>query len=159
MRILGIDPGLNITGYGLIESNNGRFTLIEAGIIKTSQKLKIEARLQRIFRALVRLIRDTHPEAVILEKLYSHYRHPLTACLLGHARGVICLCASTENVDLFEYPATRVKKVVSGRGNASKQQIQHMVQHTFGVNIPGPADVSDALALAIAHTYIVKRKI
>lgn len=157
MRILGIDPGLNITGYGLINTKAMHFSLIEAGIIKPPKNSKIEARLKNLFQSLLKLIEDSKPEVIVLEKLYSHYRHPVTACLLGHARGIICLAASLKGVCLFEYSATRIKKAICGQGNASKYQVKNLIQDQFGIKAIAPSDVSDALALAIAHTHISKR--
>lgn len=160
MRILGIDPALTITGYGVIDFRNNRLSLLEAGIIKTSPKQVLPERLDKIYRALTKLISDTKPDVVVLEKLYAHYRHPTTAYLLGQARGVICLASAEEKIPLVEYAATRVKKAVVGRGLAPKYQIQKMVANMLSLNsLPKYTDVTDALALAITHSYIIKSKI
>lgn len=158
MRILGIDPALAITGYGLIDARKNRLFLIEAGIIKTSLREDLPRRLNKIYTAIENLILDTKPEVVVLEKLYAHYHHPTTAYILGQARGVICLaCARNRNLPLVEYAATRVKKAVLGHGLASKFQVQRMVASILNLdNLPKYTDVTDALALAIAHSYIVK---
>src|SRR3989338_2626492 len=110
MRILGIDPGLGITGYGIIDSKNGNVKLVEAGAIRSSNKGGIAARLSNIYTELAELIQEHKPEAIILEKLYSHYKHPTTAILMGHARGVICLIAGEKNLKLVSHSATHVKK-------------------------------------------------
>ena len=155
MIILGIDPALTITGYGVIEVDKNRLVVLEAGIIKTSPSQGLASRLDRIYQAMVKLIADTKPEIMVLEKLFAHYRHPTTAYLLGHARGVICLAAARVKIPVAEYAATRVKKSIVGKGLASKQQVQKMVAATVGLKIlPKYTDVTDALALAMAHSYI-----
>ncbi len=160
MIIVGIDPALAISGYGVIQVNRSAISLIEAGIIKTAVKDGTAGRLNKIYRGVLKLIGDTKADCLVLENIYSHYKHPATACILGQARGVICLAAFTAGVALFEYSATRIKKAIVGKGLASKGQVQRMVMHTLGLKtLPDYLDVTDALALAIAHSYIVKAKI
>jgi len=160
MIILGVDPALTVTGYGVIRVNRGAIYLNEAGIIKTSAKDAVSERLDKIYLGISKLIDDTQPDCLVLEKIYSHYRHPTTAYVLGQARGVICLAAAEKNVKFFEYAATRVKKAVVGKGLASKVQVQRVVANILKLkNLPGYLDVTDALALAIAHSYIIKAKI
>ncbi|MDD5155981.1 MAG: crossover junction endodeoxyribonuclease RuvC [Candidatus Omnitrophica bacterium] len=160
MRILGIDPALTVTGYGVIDFNKKGLCLLEAGIIKTEASDKITARLNKIYQAVSALISDTRSEIMVLEKLYAHYRHPTTAYILGQARGVICLACAQKNIPLAEYSATRMKKAVVGMGLASKSQVQGMVCDILGLkNTPRYLDVTDALALAIAHSYIIMAKI
>ncbi|MFA5164643.1 MAG: crossover junction endodeoxyribonuclease RuvC [Candidatus Omnitrophota bacterium] len=159
MRILGIDPGLCITGYGLIEAGPRGLRLIEAGVVRTSAKDDIEARLARIYEGLEGLVKEHRPEVFVLEQLYSHYKHPMTAILMGHARGVICLLAKRSGAKLVGYPATRIKKALTGAGHASKNQIQRMIQGVFGMAaMPEPPDISDALALAVAHAYMAQKE-
>lgn len=159
MVILGIDPALTITGYGVIQVGT-KVSLVEAGIIATSPKEKLTGRLSKIYRATTKLITDTKPDVVVLEKLYAHYRHPTTAYLLGQARGVIVLACATKNVSLVEYAATRVKKAVVGKGHASKYQVQRMIASVLQISsIPKYTDVTDALALAMTHSYIMKAKV
>ena len=160
MKILGIDPALTITGYGLLDVKNNRMNLIEAGIISTSSKDGITTRLGKIHRGLTKLIKDASPDVLVLEKIYAHDRHPTTSYILGQARGVICLAAGENNIPLVEYAATRVKKAVVGKGLASNAQVQRMVASLLGLNsLPKYTDVTDALALAIAHSYIIRSKI
>ena len=160
MIILGVDPALTITGYGVIEVKKSSLSLVEAGIVSTSSKEILPKRLDKIYRAMANLITDTKPDVMVLEKLYVHYRHPTTAYLLGQARGVICLACATKNIPLVEYAATRVKKAIVGRGLASKNQVQRMVANTLSLNtLPKYTDVTDALALAIAHSYMIRPKI
>ena len=157
MKILGVDPALTITGYGLIEAGNNRLALIEAGIISTSAKELVTARLEKIHRGISKLISDSSPDVLVLEKIYAHYRHPTTSYILGQARGVICLAASMHKIPLVEYAATRVKKAVVGKGLAPKLQVQRMVVNLLGIrDTPKYTDVTDALALAIAHSYIIR---
>lgn len=161
MLILGIDPGLNITGYGLIETKSDGFSLRDAGFIKTRASEALPKRLARIHGSLSALLDRHRPDCMVLEKIYAHYKHPVTAALLGHARGVICMLAEEKKVAFFEYPATKVKKTSTGSGHASKEQIQKMIEYTFGTakGSLGPADVTDAISLAITHAYISRSKI
>ena len=155
MKILGIDPGLGITGYGLVDANGNSVRLIEAGIIRSSAKDKIEKRLLDIYKKLTSLIKDTKPYVVVLEELYSHYKHPKTSILMGHARGVICLAVCGQGIQLVNYPTTRIKKAITGRGRASKEQMQRTVTSLLGLKkSPEPVDVTDALALAITHANV-----
>lgn len=157
MRILGIDPALTITGYGVIDFKKNKLSLLEAGIVSTNSNETIPKRLDKIFRSVTKLIIDTKPEVMVLEKLYAHYRHPTTAYILGQARGVICLACARENIPLVEYAATRVKKAIVGNGLASKYQVQRMVTVILNLNsLSKYSDVTDALALAIAHSYIAR---
>lgn len=160
MIILGIDPALAVTGYGVIQTKGSSLILVEGGIIQTSAKEATANRLNKIYQGVLKLISDTHADCLVLEKIYSHYKHPVTACILGQARGVICLAASAKGIPLFEYAATRIKKAIIGKGLASKAQVQRMISHTLGLaSLPAYMDVTDALALAIAHSYISKSKI
>lgn len=155
MRILGIDPGLGITGYGLIEASGRDLKVIEAGVIRSDAKDAIEGRLSEIYEKVTALIKDSGPQVAVLEELYSHYKHPRTSILMGHARGIICLAINQQGVQLVSYPSTRVKKAVTGRGHASKQQIQRTIVSLLSLKgIPEPVDVTDALALAMTHANV-----
>jgi crossover junction endodeoxyribonuclease RuvC len=157
MRILGIDPGLGTTGYGIIES--GSFKLVEAGVIKTRANTPIQSRLRKIFDGARSIIDEHKPDVLVLEKIYSHYKHPATAILMGHARAVICLACGLSGVSLINYPSTKIKKAVTGNGHASKKQVQRIVQNTLKLKqIPEPPDVSDALAMAITYCYLNRRQ-
>lgn len=157
MIILGIDPALTISGYGVIDARNNTLSLLEAGIVTTSPKDNLPHRLGKIYRAITKLILDTKPDCLVLEKIYVHYRHITTAYHLGQARGVICLSCAETNIPLIEYAATRIKKAVVGRGHASKYQVQRMVATALNLDsLPKYTDVTDALALAIAHSSISK---
>ena len=161
MRILGVDPGLRVTGYGVIEcSASKRFTdpeLIEAGVIRTRERDGIAGRLAMIYRSLSAVIAELKPDVLVIEKLYAHYKHPATAILMGHARGVVCLLSGVHNIPLANIAATQVKKSVTGHGHAGKQQVQRMVQHVLGLKtLPEPPDVADALAVAITYASQTK---
>lgn len=160
MRILGIDPALTITGYGVIDLEKNKFYLLEAGIVTTDSRQTTPKRLDKIYRSIIKLISDTRPDVMVLEKLFAHYRHPTTAYILGQARGVICLACAREGIPLVEYAATRIKKAIVGNGLASKYQVQRMVVTLLNLNSqPKYTDVTDALALAIAHSYVMRPKI
>jgi crossover junction endodeoxyribonuclease RuvC len=161
MLICGIDPGLKATGYGFIESNKQGFSIKQAGCITTSIKDGMPKRLAKIHGVLGSLLEQYRPDCLVLEKLYAHYKHPLTASLLGHARGVICMLAEEKHIAFFEYPATRVKKAVTGSGHATKIQMQKMVEHMAGVQRDsfGPYDTTDALSLAITHAFLTRTKL
>lgn len=155
MNVLGIDPGLVVTGYGVLRQDARGIRLLEAGTIDSgSHKDSLPVRLRRLYEELNALIDDHHPEVVAIEQLYSHYEHPRTAILMGHARGVICLAAGIHDIPVHHYLPTQVKSAVTGNGRASKEQIQQMVQRTFNLaEAPDPPDVSDAVAIALTHLY------
>jgi len=129
--------------------------LVEAGTIDSGDiHDPLPLRLRRLFEELNDLIADHKPDVMALEQLYSHYEHPRTAILMGHARGVICLAAGMHGVPLHHYAATQVKSALTGNGRASKEQIQQVVRRTFGLpETPRPPDVADAVAIAMCHLY------
>ncbi len=148
---------MGTTGYGIIE--DGDFSVIEAGVIRTRPNTPIQERVKTIFDGIADIIKDHNPEILVLEKIYSHYKHPTTAILMGHARAMACLICGRFNVKLVNYPSTRIKKAVTGNGHASKYQVQRMVQNLLKLTRPPePADVSDALAMAIAYCFIERRR-
>lgn len=153
-RVLGIDPGLRITGYGLVELPDGQIEprLIEAGIIKLDAQHGMDGRLTTLHHELAALIEAHRPDAMAVEKLYAHYKHPRTAILMGHARGVILLCAKQRGLTTHDLPSTEVKKAVTGYGHASKEQMQRAVMTQCGLaEPPSPPDVADAIAIALCH--------
>ncbi len=150
MRILGIDPGLQLTGYGVIDYRPGRSKLIDAGVIRLTPKTSIAQRLVELEAELESLIKEARPDACGVEQLYAHYAHPRTAILMGHARGVILLCVQRSGAKLIEMPANRIKKSLTGNGHASKPQMQRSIQQVFKLSaLPEPPDVADALAIAL----------
>lgn len=152
LRILGVDPGLNTTGYGLIDVVSGQPSLVEAGVIKIPSKPPLEQRLSTVFHGIQDLIKEFHPDALALEEIYTHYERPIVAVMMGHARGVICLAAAVNQVPVFSYASTHIKGSLTGNGHASKEQVRRMVEVTLRLKkTPEPLDVSDALAAALCH--------
>jgi crossover junction endodeoxyribonuclease RuvC len=159
-RVLGIDPGLNLTGYAVVECQPGGPKVIEAGIVRGKSKDSLAARLGEIHDGVAEVIAALCPNAMALEQLYSHYKHPRTSILMGHARGVICLAAAKAGIEVTNYSATQIKKVLTGNGRAPKSQMQTAIQRELLLpRLPEPADVADALAIALCHYYLgVKRQ-
>jgi crossover junction endodeoxyribonuclease RuvC len=159
VRIIGIDPGSNLTGYGIIESDNRNVRLIEGGVIKLSQSQSLEKRLERLHNELTQIFKEFSPEEAAIEEVYSHYKYPKTAVVMGHTRGVILLTLQMYKIKIFNYSATKVKNSVTGSGRASKEQVQSMVKVRLKLNeVPKPFDVADALACAICHANHLKLK-
>lgn len=155
MRILGIDPGLNITGYGVIDADRAGVRLVEAGIIRGSSGKSLAHRVGEIHAGVEDVIASLKPEAVAIEELYSHYERVKTSILMGHARGVIVLAANQAELPVMHYAATQVKKILTGAGRAPKEQMQLAIQREMGLAaLPEPADVADALAIAITHWHL-----
>ncbi|MCC9599933.1 crossover junction endodeoxyribonuclease RuvC [Stieleria sp. JC731] len=152
---MGIDPGLNTTGYGVIRVTGHEIRLIEAGIVRSKQKDSLEQRIAEIHEGVSEVIQQHSPSYVALEQLFSHYARPKTAILMGHARGVICLAAATAGIEVKSFEPTKVKKVMTGNGHAPKHQMQQAVRLQLGLqSVPEPADVADALAIAICSYHI-----
>ena len=150
MRILGIDPGLRITGYGVIDYRPLRPALVDGGVIRLKPKTPLADRLVELESELDSLIEEYKPEVVAVEQLYSHYAHPRTAILMGHARGVILLTARRRGVRVEQFAANRIKQSLTGHGHASKAQMQRTVQALWNLpEPPDPPDVADALAIAV----------
>lgn len=149
MRILGIDPGLQITGYGVLDWKPFRPQLVDGGVIRLTLKTPIADRLVELETELETLIDEHKPDVCAVEQLYSHYAHPRTAILMGHARGVILLMARKHGVQVEQFAANRIKKSLTGNGHASKVQMQRAVQSQWNLpEPPEPPDVADALAVA-----------
>lgn len=154
MRILGIDPGLRLTGFGVVEVRPGSIepVLVEGGVIKLNAKTSVADRLAQLAEDLAGVIHEVKPDQLAVEKIYSHYAHPRTAIIMAHARGVILLCAKQAGLAIEELAATEVKKALTGNGHASKEQMQLAVQAQFRLpQPPSPPDVADAIAIATCH--------
>lgn len=150
MRILGIDPGLGTCGYAVLDRCDSQDAVIEAGTIQTDDNLPIEQRLNQIATDIEAILDKFRPEVVAIEQLYSHYAHPRTAILMGHARGVILQKCAEANIEVRSFSATRIKKSTTGNGRASKEQVQQTIQKLLSLKeIPRPADVADAMAAAL----------
>ena len=150
MRILGIDPGLQICGYACVEADSGQENLIEAGVIRTVRGEALEEKLNRIAEDIETLLNRFDPDVVAVEELYSHYAHPRTAILMGHARGVILQKCGEVGVAIKSFSATRIKKSLTGNGRASKEQVQRAIKTLLALaGLPEPSDVADAIAAAL----------
>ena len=158
-RVIGIDPGLNITGYGLIVCRGAEIKLSEAGIIRLPRARgdNLPERLKQLFDELRQLLDEFQPRLMCLEEVYSHTAYPQTAILMSHARGVICLAARLAGVTVVSLPAKRIKQSVTGNGNASKLQVQRAVRQFFSLeSVPHPPDVADALAAALCYVHSLR---
>lgn len=150
MRILGIDPGLQVCGYACIEAGSGQERLVEAGVIRTARSETLAEKLDRIADDITTLLGRFEPDMVAVEELYSHYAHPRTAILMGHARGVILQKCAEAGAEIKSFSATRIKKSITGNGRASKQQVQRTIQTLLSLGEPPePDDVADAIAAAM----------
>ena len=152
MRVLGIDPGVQITGYGCVDLTAGSMepTLVEGGIISFKKTDALELRLVEMYESMTALIDELKPDQVAVEKLFAHYKHPRTSIIMAHARGVILLAASQANLPIEHLPATTVKKSITGNGHASKQQMQLAIAAQCRLDAPpSPPDVADAIAIAL----------
>jgi len=150
MRIVGIDPGLRLTGYGVIDWKLLHPALVAGGVIRLRDRASIPDRLLELESELESLFDEYKPEVCAIEQLYSHYAHPRTAILMGHARGVILLVAQRRGITIHEFAANRVKQSVVGHGHAGKSQIQRAIQSFWSLKeVPEPPDVADALAIAL----------
>jgi len=152
MIILGIDPGFKATGYGFIKADRQSVALIETGTIEPKQKDLIQNRIQKVYTILGDLIEEHSPQVLVLEKLYAHYKHPATASKLGHMRGVICLLCAQKNIVLVEYSVKRIRKALTGNGNATKVQTKRTVADLLKIDESKlTLDASDALALSLGY--------
>jgi crossover junction endodeoxyribonuclease RuvC len=163
MRILGIDPGLQITGYSVLESTADGPRVCEAGVIRSSEKRTpsdMARRVRAVYDSIDEIIQQFRPDVVVVEQLYAHYEHPRTAILMAHARGVVFLAAGKHDLPVVSYNATRIKKTITGNGRASKDQVQRTVQRELNLTTPPePPDVADAIAAALCHYHVQKMPI
>jgi crossover junction endodeoxyribonuclease RuvC len=157
-RILGVDPGLQVTGYAVLESAPHGPVVCEAGVIRSTEgreSTDMAPRLASLYNGIVEVMDQFRPEVMVVEQLYAHYEHPRTAILMAHARGVIFLAAAQRGVPVVSYNATRIKKTITGHGRASKEQVQRTVERELNLaQRPDPPDVADALAAALCHYYV-----
>jgi crossover junction endodeoxyribonuclease RuvC len=150
MRILGIDPGLRITGYGVVDFGAGLPKLVDGGVIRLAVKTTLAQRLLELETELDQLMQEFKPDICAVEQLYAHYKHPRTAILMGHARGVILLAAQRRSIRIEQFSANRIKQSVVGHGHAGKLQVQKAIQQLWRLKAPPqPPDVADALATAL----------
>jgi crossover junction endodeoxyribonuclease RuvC len=152
MRILGIDPGSRITGYGVIATNGHEIGFIACGTIRTGHETDFSRRLLTIFQDLNEVIRAHQPTVAAVEDIFID-RNPRSALKLGHARGAAVVAALHNNLEVFDYPARQVKQTVAGFGQAEKSQVQHMVRTLLQLSSTPSQDAADALAVAICHAH------
>ena len=149
-RVLGVDPGLNITGYAVVDFGAGEPQIVEAGAIRTRASATLADRVKQIHADLAEVLGEFDVDLAAVEKLYAHYGHPRTAILMGHARGAVLLACSQAGVPVSDLAATHVKKNLTGNGHASKIQMQRSIQAICRLaSVPEPPDVADALAIAL----------
>ncbi len=150
MRILGIDPGLRLTGYGVLEYHATRPRLLDAGVIRLKAQTSLADRLVELEKFLEEIVAEQQPGVCAVEQLYSNYAHPRTAILMAHARGVILLVARRHGLRVEQFAANRIKQSVTGHGHSAKGQMQRAIQAVFNLKeVPEPPDVADALAVAL----------
>jgi len=155
--ILGIDPGLNRTGFGAIAAEGGRLRLLVAGDIRPPRTGSLAERLDYLHGALSEILAVQQPGAVVLEMVFTHQDYVSTAARMAHARGVACLAAQQHGAAVVEYPPARVKQALTGRGAATKEQVARMVAQALGSREPSwSLDATDALALAIGHAQMAR---
>jgi crossover junction endodeoxyribonuclease RuvC len=152
MRVLGIDPGSTVTGFGVVEKRRGRLFLVDGGFVRTSAKSPMAERLGAIHAGLVEAITAARPDAVAIESIFKH-KSAESAIRLGHARGVALLAAVQCGFAPFEYNPMTIKRTIGAHGRADKAAVARMVGMLLGEVPEGPADVSDAVAIAICHLH------
>lgn len=150
MRVLGIDPGSTVTGFGVVQSHRGRLTLVGAGCVRTVASEPMTSRLATIHLGLAKAIEEHQPDAIAIEAIF-HHKNAKSALVLGQARGVALLAAGQAGFEPASYNPMVVKKTVGAHGGADKKAVAKMVAMLLGTKIEGPADVTDALAIAITH--------
>lgn len=156
MRILGIDPGTGILGFGVIEAEKGKAQLVDAGVIRTPVKEDDAVRLQTIYEELTDIVTQTKPQQMAVEKLFFA-QNVTTAMTVAQARGVVLLVGKQANLEIFEYTPLQIKQALTGYGRAEKKQIQEMVRVVLQLkDVPKPDDCADALAAAITHSMTMR---
>ena len=156
MIVLGIDPGLTKTGFGLLSISNDTPEIIDYGIIEPNKNDSLSKRLYSIYTDMNQLIEMFNPTIVSIEDIF-YGRNVKSALLLGQARGVAMLCAAKYDIPVFEYSAKKVKQAVTGNGNADKTQLQYMIKQIFKLKqLPTPLDASDAIGIALCYIYQTK---
>jgi crossover junction endodeoxyribonuclease RuvC len=155
-RILGIDPGLQVAGYAVLEASDGGPVIRDAGVVRSDSPdvADLAIRVKSLFDGIVEVMDEWRPHAMAVEQLYAHYDHPRTAILMAHARGAFFLAGAQRGIPVVSYAATKVKKLVTGSGRAGKEQMQHAIARELGLKkLPEPHDVADALGIALCHFF------
>jgi crossover junction endodeoxyribonuclease RuvC len=152
--VLGVDPGLNRTGYAILERSNRGPILREGGVIRSTQSLSLAERVLEIGRGIREVIAEFHPEVLAVEQVFSTVQFPKTAILMAHARGAILFAAADAEIPVVDYAPREVKRLLTGSGKASKEQVQHAIRNELGLDhILEPNDVADAFAVALCHYH------
>lgn len=153
MRIIGIDPGTGILGFGVIEKKSSKLSMLDAGVIRTSADQSDSKRLKTIYDELTAIIKQNSPDVMAVEKLFFA-QNVTTAMSVSQARGAVLLCGEKYNLEIFEYTPLQIKQSITGYGRADKKQIQEMVKTILRLGaVPKPDDCADALACAITHAF------
>lgn len=156
MRIIGIDPGTGILGFGVIDVERGKMTLVDAGVVTTPAHTPLDVRLEDIFDSLSEVINETKPDCMSIEKLFFS-QNVTTGISVSHARGVAMLAGRKGGLPIAEYTPLQIKQTLTGYGRADKKQVQEMVRVQLGlVEAPKPDDCADALAAAITHSFMTR---
>jgi len=155
MKVLGVDVGLRTCGYVITVVKNLEVNLIKEGQIKPDPRLELPKKLSQIFQELKKEIREYKPETIVIEKLYSHYRHPTTLGILAQVRGVVVLLSDQEKIALFEYSPTRARKSFLGRGHANSEQVKKMAENVTGRKF-NSLHTADAFSLVVAFSHSQK---
>lgn len=159
MRVLGIDPGSMVTGYGVVDDINGKLTHVTHGTIEGKRKDSFPVRLKLIFDGLNKVIEEFKPDSIALEEVF-YGKSVKSAIKIGEARGIAILCSASANIPMAEYAPTVIKRAVVGSGNAQKVQVGEMVKVILALSeVPEKHDASDALAIAICHCHRSKSMI
>jgi len=154
-RYLGIDPGLNRTGYAVFERRARGPALCEGGVIRSTQKLTLAERVLEIGQGIRELLEQFQPSVMAIEQVFSTGQYPKTALLMAHARGAILYAAAERNVRVVHYTPRQIKRLLTGSGKASKDQVQRAIQNELGLGrLLEPNDVADAAAVALCHYYV-----
>ena len=157
-RILGIDPGLQVAGYAVLEASDKGPIIRDAGVVRSEKEEPpdMARRLKTLYDGICEVLDEWQPQVMVVEQLYAHYEHPRTAILMGHARGTFFLAGAKRGIPVLSYAATRVKKLITGSGRAGKEQMQYAIARELGLDkLPEPHDVADALAIALCHYFAV----
>lgn len=156
-RILGIDPGLQVTGYAVLEPADSGPRVCEAGVIRSADgrdPADMARRVKALYDGVCEVLDQWRPGVMVVEQLYAHYEHPRTAILMAHARGMYFLAGAQRGIPVLSYAASKVKKLITGSGRAGKEQVQHAIARELGLKkLPEPHDVADALAIALCHYF------
>lgn len=156
MRIIGIDPGTGILGFGIIDVNKGKISLVDAGVIRTPVKQADSIRLHTIYDELSGIIKQNNPQVMSVEKLFFS-QNVTTAMSVAQARGIVLLTAEQAKLEIFEYTPQQIKQAITGYGKADKKQMQEMVRVILKLKeTPKPDDCADAIAAAITHSMTVR---